>query len=133
MDRIDATRSQNHRPARPNGASGPMRDTTDVSIGELLNQLTADATHLMQQEVALAKVEARESIQTLQKAAVAIGVAAVLALPGAMALTAFLVVVLAGVTNSWWIATLTVGVVLMGAAGLMIQRARSALSIRAWA
>jgi uncharacterized membrane protein YqjE len=128
MDRIDTVRRERHPNGRGNGTPLPERPQPDGSIGDLLKQLTADASLLVQQEVALAKEEARESLKTAGRAAVGFAVAAVLALAGVMALSAFLVVVLAEVTDSWWVATLGVGVLLLAAAGLLVQRARSAMA-----
>jgi uncharacterized membrane protein YqjE len=127
MERIDGVRREHHSLRRRNGVPVPERNQ-DVTIGELLNQLTTDASLLVRQEVALAKAEARDSLKTAAKAAVGFAAAVVLALAGVMALAAFLVVVLADVTGSWWVATLAVGVLLLAAAGLMVQRARSAIA-----
>ena len=102
-------------------------DINDFTIGELLKQLTQDASHLAQQEVALAKAEVRESVSAMQKAAVSFGLAAAVALPGIMALTAFFVIVLSNAFDSWAIGSIVVAVVLLAVAGLMVQRARAAL------
>jgi uncharacterized membrane protein YqjE len=115
---------------RMNGAPDPRRDINDFSIGELLRQMSDDASHLVQQEMALARGEMRDALDSVRKAATGFALAALVALPGLMALTAFLVVVLANATGSWAIATLVVGVALLAMAGLMVQRGRSALASR---
>lgn len=126
MDRSTAVREHN----RMNGAPELRRDINDFSIGELLRQMSDDASHLVQQEMALARGEVREALADVRRAAVGFALAALVALPGLMALTAFLVVVLAGATGSWAMATLVVGVALLGIAGLMVQRGRRALASR---
>ena len=73
---------------RPNGA-GTMRRRQDPrfgdrpvvmgqerSVGELVGSLSSDLSLLMRQEMALAKVEVRQSVSHLGKGAARVGVAA---------------------------------------------------------
>jgi uncharacterized membrane protein YqjE len=127
MDRSETT-IRGHD--RTNGVANAQHEINDYSIGELLRQMSNDASHLVQQEIALAKGEMHEALDSVRKAAVGFALAAIVALPGLMALTAFLVVVLANAIGSWAIATLVVGVALLVIAGLLAQRGRSALASR---
>lgn len=124
MDRIE-------RPVVPpltherNGRSADPDRLDDASIGELFRQMTSDASHLVQQEVHLAKAELKESVARVRTMAVGLAVAAALAIPGALALTAFLVIGLGALIGSYWAAALVIGVVLMTAAVVMGRRALS--------
>ncbi|HEX6941813.1 MAG TPA: phage holin family protein, partial [Gemmatimonadaceae bacterium] len=93
MDRIER---QGTRPTVPrdhdhNGRAPTPHPLDDASIGDLFRQMTSDASHLVQQEVHLAKAELRESLGHVRTMATGLAVAAALAIPGALALTAFLV------------------------------------------
>lgn len=88
----------------------------DPSIGELLNRLAADSSLLMRQEIDLAKAEVRESGERLKAMTRRMAIAATLALPGLMALTAFLVIAIGNAINSYLVSSLIVGVVLVLAA-----------------
>ncbi|HEX6941769.1 MAG TPA: phage holin family protein, partial [Gemmatimonadaceae bacterium] len=80
---------------------------------------------LVQQEVHLAKAELRESLGHVRTMATGLAVAAALAIPGALALTAFLVIGLGALIGSYWASALIVGVVLMTAAVVLGRRAMS--------
>jgi uncharacterized membrane protein YqjE len=71
----------------------------DPSLGELLKRLSDDTGDLLTQEVALAKAELKESAANIGKGAVKLGVALMFGLTGAIALTAFLIIALGGVTG----------------------------------
>ena len=93
----------------------------DASIGELFKQLTTDASLLVRQELGLAKAEVKESVNELKAMVVKVAIAAALAIPGGIALTAFLVIALGDAINSYWASALIVGAVLCIAA-VMIAR-----------
>lgn len=98
----------------------------EPSIGELLKRVTDDTTELVRQEVALAKVELRESLATLSQAATKAGLGLGLALAGVLALTAFLIAGLGSLLDGrYWLAALIVGVVFLA---IGIVMARNALS-----
>ena len=125
MDRIQrqvlrspVSHEHNGRPAAPD-------QVDDASIGELFRQMTSDASHLVQQEVHLAKAELKESVSRVRTMAVGFAVAAALAIPGALALTAFLVIGLGALIGSYWASALIVGVVLMTAAVVLGRQALS--------
>lgn len=91
-----------------------------ASVGELFRHLSSDSTHLIRQEVALAKAELREAVGAAAKGAAKAGLGAALALVGGLALTAGLIIGLGVLIHSYWAAALIVGVLLVGvAAGLV--------------
>ena len=127
MDRIER---QGTRPTVPrdhdhNGRAPTPHPLDDASIGDLFRQMTSDASHLVQQEVHLAKAELRESLGHVRTMATGLAVAAALAIPGALALTAFLVIGLGALIGSYWASALIIGVVLMTAAVILGRRALS--------
>jgi uncharacterized membrane protein YqjE len=93
----------------------------EPSIGELVSRLTADTSLLLRQEVSLAKAEVRESGDRMKEMAKKVAIGTALALPGLMALTAFLVIALGNAINSYLTSALIVGVVLL-LAGWMLAR-----------
>lgn len=106
------------------GGNGRIHeDVQSASIGELLKRLSSDGSHLVQQEIQLAKTELQEKASTAATAATKIGIAAGIALPGIMALTAALVIGLGILINSYWLSALIVGAVILAVAGFMVKRA----------
>jgi len=102
--------------------------TADASLGELLKSLSSDSSHLVQQEIALAKTELKESAAKAGRAAGKLGVAALLALPGILAITAALIIGLGILIHSYWGSALIVGAVILVVAGVMAKRAAASLS-----
>lgn len=96
---------------------------TEPPIGELFKRLTTDAGDLVRAEMTLAKAELRETGTALARDAAKIGVAAGLALAGALALTAFLVIALGALFNNYWLSALVVGLVMLGIGGLLTRNA----------
>ena len=83
---------------------------TDESLGDLIRRLGSDTSALVQQEVALAKVEAREAAERLGRDSARIGVAAGLAFVGVLALSAFLILALGrAMGGAYWLSSLLVG------------------------
>jgi uncharacterized membrane protein YqjE len=78
---------------------------------------------LIQQEVALAKIELREAGATLGRDAAKIGMAVGFALPGVFALTAFLVVGLGDLLDNYWLAALIVGVLFLAIGSFLARNA----------
>ena len=99
----------------------PLYDE-DASIGELVSRLAADTSLLLRQEMSLARAEVRESGTRLQQLGRKMAMAAALALPGAMAVTAFLVIALGNAINSYVTSALIVGVVLLVAAWIVARQ-----------
>lgn len=100
----------------------PM-DGGEPSIGELFGQLASDATRLVQQEVALAKAELRETGSTLARDGAKLGVAAGLGLLGAIAGMLFLIVALGDLLDNYWLSALIVSVVFLGIAAYLGKNA----------
>lgn len=97
----------------------------DVSIGELFKRLTSDASLLVRQELSLAKSEVKESVNELKATLVKLAIAAALAIPGAIALTAFVVIALGQAIGSYWVSALIVGALLLGAAMVLARQGKS--------
>jgi len=105
------------RPSHGNGRLAP-----DQSVGTLIAQLSRDSSHLLRQEVALAKAELRESAAQVARAGASLGLAAGLALPGAFAFAAFLVIAIGDWIDSYWASALIVSVVLLALAALVARK-----------
>ena len=105
--------------------SGAPSADAEPSLGELLKRLTTDTSDLVQQEVNLARAELRQAASTLASGATKIGIGVGLALAGALALTAFLIIALGALLNNYWLSALIIGIVFLAAGGLM---ARSAIA-----
>ena len=100
------------------------RPTSDASLGELLKRLTSDTADLVRQEAALAKAELRDTGSALAADGAKIGAALGLALAGALALTAFLVIALGNLFGgAYWLSALLVGVVFLGVGALLARNA----------
>jgi uncharacterized membrane protein YqjE len=114
------------------GMRGPLGDGSgamdvggaaggEPSLGELFRRLTTDTTELVRQEISLARAEVREVGGTLARDGTKIGIAAGLALCGALAVTAFLVIAVGDLLNNYWLGALLVGLVLL-AVGVVLAR-----------
>ena len=102
------------------------RDLRNASVGDLFKELSNDSSRLIQDEMQLARLELRQSVSTLAGAAGKVGIAAVLAIPGLLALTAALVIGIGLLIGSYWVSALIVGVVILIVAGILAQRAVAA-------
>lgn len=102
----------------------------DRSVGELLVDLSDGTADLVRKELQLARSEAVESLMSLRRGGVMMGVAAALGLSATGATVAFLILVLSryvlgGLT---WLASLIVAVVLGVVAVVCLRRAQSAFT-----
>lgn len=125
------------RPVVTGGSATPRGDglthhhrPVDRSIGELLVELSDGTAELVRKELQLARTEAVESIVSLRRGGVMLGIAAALGLCAGGATVAFLVLVLSryvlgGLT---WLAALIVAVVLGVVAMVCLRRAQSAFT-----
>lgn len=100
------------------------RAAEEPPIGELVKGLADDAGELVRQEIALAKVEVRETVSTMAKDAVSVAVGGAVALLGGLALTAFLIVLLGDAVfgDNYWVSSLVVGVILLAVGWIMANR-----------
>jgi hypothetical protein len=112
---------------RLNPGSMPSREP---SIGELFGQLSSDAGRLIQQEVALAKAELRETTSMLARDTAKFGVAAALGLLGALAATAFLIIGLGDLLDNYWASALLVTIVYLAIAGFLAKSAMNEIKRR---
>lgn len=94
----------------------------EPSIGELLRRVTDDSSELVRQEIALARVEIRESLATLSQDAAKASIGLGLALVGVLALTAFLIAGLGSLLGDrYWLAALIVGAIFL-VVGIVLGR-----------
>ena len=99
------------------------RSVQERSIGELFGQLTQDTALLVRQEVQLAKSEMQQKISRATRDLVSLATGGAVVLLGGLALTAALILVLAGpVGLGPWLAALLVGVVLAAVGYTMLHR-----------
>jgi hypothetical protein len=92
-------------------------------IGEVAKELTSDLSLLVRQEIALAKAEMAEKGRTAAPGLGMFGGAGIVALCAAGALTAFLILVLAGFLPDW-LAALIVGAGLALVAYVLAQQGK---------
>lgn len=93
-------------------------------LGDLLQRLTTDMGELIRQEIDLAKAEMREVGAAVARDAGKIAAAAALALAGALALIAFLVVGLGVLLGGrYWLSALIVGLVAAASGGMVARNA----------
>lgn len=115
------------RPYRANGGNGhphPVpRLAEDQSVGDLFRRFTNDSSLLIRQELTLAKLELKETGARAGQAAAKLGVAVGVAIPGLLALTAFLVIGLGDLIDNYWLSALIVGVVMLAIAGTLAKKA----------
>lgn len=101
----------------------------DLSMGELLKQLGTDIGTLVRQELALARKEMKEALETLRTATVLVAAGAVLSLLALGTLIAAAVLAL-GASVGYGTAALIVGLVLTAiAAGAVIWGVRRLQSV----
>jgi len=94
-----------------------------ASTGQLVSRMSADLSDLVRSEIALAKVELKDSVRHAGLGAGLFGTAGVIALYGVGALVAAAVLALALVLEAW-LAALLVALVLFVAAGVVALVAR---------
>ena len=96
---------------------------SDVPLSDLLRRFGTDAAALVKQEIALARLELRESAKGYAKEISSLVIAGVVGWFGAMTLVAFLVIGLGALIHNYWLSALVVGVVLAVVAGIMAKGA----------
>lgn len=124
----EAGMQQDGMPMKPQSETSLEQALEGASITELFKQLSSDSAHLVQQEVALAKLELREGTRALASAAAKLALSLVLLLPGLLALTAALVMGVGIWLDSYWLSALIVGVAVLAVAGLLVARAWATLA-----
>lgn len=128
MEKTELRELRREGPTGGNGRAIPAL-APDQSVGDLFRRLTADSSHLIRQEINLAKVELKETGTRVGQAGAKLGIAVGVAIPGLLALTAFLVIGLGDLMNeNYWLSALIVGLAFLGIAAVLAKRARAALS-----
>jgi uncharacterized membrane protein YqjE len=97
--------------------------TSEAPVGELFKRFSQDAGTLVKQEIALAKMELRETMKSLAKDAGKLGAAAGLGLFGGFALLAFVIIGLGDLINNYWLSAFIVAVLLLSAAAVLANGA----------
>ncbi|HUP89646.1 MAG TPA: phage holin family protein [Longimicrobiales bacterium] len=95
----------------------------DAPLGELLKRFGQDGASLVKQEIALAKLEMRESVKGYMADAAKIGVAAGVGLLGSLALLAFMIIGLGDLLNNYWLSALIVAVAFLAIASMLFKGA----------
>jgi len=101
----------------------PENVVRDPSVGQLFSRLSEDASRLVRDEMALAKLEMRESVAVMKRDAMRVGVALVLVWMAALALTTALVIGLGILFGSYWLSALVVGVLYLAIGAFFASRA----------
>jgi fatty acid desaturase len=101
--------------------------TADRSLGELFGDLARDMGILVRQEVGLATAEMTYKASRLGQdlAVVAAGVLVLYA--GLLAIIATIIIGLATAGLAWWLASLLVGLIVIGVGGVILQRGINSL------
>jgi hypothetical protein len=99
----------------------------DRSLGELFSELSRETTTLVRQEVDLAKTELTHKASEVGKDVGFIAAGALVAYAGLLALVATVIIALAQLGVTWWLAALIVGVVVLAIGGVLVQSGISAL------
>jgi uncharacterized membrane protein YqjE len=104
-----------------------------TSLRVLFRQLAEDATTLMREEVRLAKLEIRQEARAISADLVKVAVALGLALLGALALTAFLILVIGLLLDeAFWAGALIVGALFLLIGGVLARNAMKDLKHRSF-
>lgn len=95
----------------------------EAPLSELLKRFGQDGAALVKQEIALAKLEMRESVKGYMADAAKIGAAAGVGLLGSLALLAFMIIGLGDLLENYWLSALIVAVALLAIAGILFKGA----------
>jgi hypothetical protein len=130
--RTDGFRRDAYRQDGFGEAQGPISRAKEeaATVGVLMRQLGDDLVGLIQDEIALAKLEIRREMRGIGADLGKIGVAVGLALLAAQALTAFLIIGLGLLIGSFWGSALIVGALYLIVAGVLAKNAASNLQDR---
>ncbi|MEW5930585.1 MAG: YhjD/YihY/BrkB family envelope integrity protein [Gemmatimonadota bacterium] len=101
--------------ASPDGGEGR-------SLGSLFRDLSADASVLIRQEVALAKTEMRRNVKALARDVGSMAMWGVVAALGGLVMVAFLVAGLGDLLDNYWLAALIVGLLFIAVGAFMALR-----------
>ena len=105
--------------SRTDGRFKFQEQREEAPLGDLLRRFGEDAGVLVRDEIALAKLELRESLSVYAKGAAKLAIAAGAGLVGALSLTAFLIIALGDLMNNYWLSALIVTVALLTTAAVL--------------
>jgi hypothetical protein len=94
----------------------------DASLGQLFAELSRETTTLVRQEVQLAKVEMTQKATEVGKDVGFLAVGGMVAYAGFLALVATVIIALAQLGVTWWLAALIVAVVVSAVGGYLVMR-----------
>lgn len=110
-------------------AQHPPSPSTEMrTIGELFNELSEDFSHLVRQEVHLARTETMESLNQAKRGSILMVAAGLLGYAGFIALLVAIADLLNTAIGVYWISSLIVGVAVLIVAAILYFAGRSALS-----
>ena len=99
----------------------------DLSIGELLSNLTQDMLTLVRQELTLAKTEMSAKLANVTKNLGMVMAGGALAYAGVLMLVACLALLLDEMLHRPWLSALIVGVVVTGIGGVLVMKGLNAM------
>jgi hypothetical protein len=105
------------------GRPAPPSLDREPALSELFRQLADDTSHLIRQEVNLAKAEVRQMASGLGRDAAQVGIAFALGIVGALAMGAFLIVALGDLLGNYWLSSLIVSVLFLGISAFLARGA----------
>ena len=85
----------------------------EPTLGELFVELSDDFSHLVRQEMALAKAEMRENLDRGRQGATLMAAGGVIAYSGLLVILAAIVLIVGDLIDSYWLAALGVGAVVV--------------------
>jgi hypothetical protein len=107
----------------------PVATDPDIGIPDLIRRLSTDSKRLVTDEVRLARLEAKDAVQTAAKGALWMTLAFGVGVVMMVALTVFLASLIGRIANGHvWIGALVTGVVELAVGGLLIKKGLSALT-----
>jgi uncharacterized membrane protein YqjE len=99
----------------------------EPSLGELISSLSEDFSTLVRKEIKLAKVETQESIAHASRSVTMMVAGGLIAYAGLIVLLLGLAVLVGQAINSYWLAGLLVGVVVIGVGAILLSSGRASL------
>ena len=104
-----------------------VKSREDMSLEELFSRLVRETNTLVRQEVQLATVDLRLSLEAIGRGAAFVLAGAAVVYAGVLTLLAAVVLALGQAGLPWWLAALIVGVVVAGVGYLLFTRAQAEL------
>lgn len=99
----------------------------EPTLGELITDLSEDFSNLVRQEIKLARVETMETVSRASRNVIMIAAGGALAYAGLIVLLLALAVLIGQAIDSYWLAGLLVGVIVLGIGGILISSGRNGL------